>query len=113
MELIFLLITAIIVICYDVYKSYDNDYIHSNPKNYCSYFPEGNWGECCYQHDADCMLALEYLSYDMRLEADTKLFQCVFKKNKFIAFIMYAGVRIWANTFWWIGYWRERNAQQI
>lgn len=58
------------------------------------------------------MLALEYLSPSMRLEADVELFKCVHKKNIPIAYIMYIGVRLWAHTFWWIGYLREWNEQR-
>jgi len=112
MELIIFLIVSFVMLCYDIYRSYDDDYIPKNAKNYCSFFPEGSWGDCCYDHDTNCLLALEYLSWNMRLYADIKLYDCVYKKNKMIAHIMYIGVRFWAYTFWWIGYWREKNGQK-
>jgi hypothetical protein len=80
--------------------------------DYCTFFWEGNWSDCCWQHDSDCLLALEYLSYTKRLNADIKLFKCVYKKNKFMACVMYFGVTVWANTFWWTEYWREKRSQK-
>ncbi len=77
--------------------------IQKKKTNYCTCFPEGDWYDCCWQHDHDCILAKEYDSYQMRLDADKKLEDCVKSKgHPFVAEVMYIGVRIWANTFWWI-----------
>lgn len=74
--------------------------------DYCTCFPEGDWWECCWMHDHDCILALEYLSREMRLAADIKLYRCVKNKKKKprIAKIMFIGVRLWAHTGWWLNY---------
>lgn len=104
-----LVIWACIFVFYRIVKYLNaNEIVGDN----CTFFPEGNWTGCCWQHDHDCLLALEYLSPKMRLEADRKLFSCVSKKNKIIACIMYFGVRIWAYTYWWIGYWGEKYDQR-
>ena len=78
------------------------NFIFNNNKNYCTFFFKGDWNHCCWQHDLECILAIEYLSPKMRLEADKKLRDCVKAKNHpYISKIMYIGVRAWANTFWW------------
>jgi|688.fasta_scaffold1236601_1 hypothetical protein len=103
-----LCIWAGVFVLYQIIKSlYDQDWGVDN----CTFFPEGNWTSCCWTHDHDCILAIEYLSPKMRLEADRKLFNCVYKRSKTIACIMYFGVRFWAYTYWWIGYWREYHEQ--
>ena len=85
---------------------------HETSDNRCSMFSNGNWLHCCQIHDINCILALENLSYKMRLEADIALFECVYKKNKLVAYVMYIGVRAWANTFWWINYRKESLEQR-
>ena len=97
------------IILYNLVRS---SYNSNKPDNRCTFFFDGNWKGCCWAHDAGCLLALEYLSPFMRLEEDIKLFKCVYEKNIPIAFIMYFGVRLWAYTFWWIGYLREWNEQR-
>lgn len=60
----------------------------------CTKFPNGNYLDCCYQHD------LEYYyggSWKQRWRADKKLYRCVVSKpkfyNKLIAPMMWLGVR--------------------
>ena len=58
-------------------------------KNNCTLFPEGNWSDCCARHDR------RYENKRLtKKQADKLLYRCVLKKsNKFIALIMYLGVR--------------------
>jgi len=69
--------------------------------NYCTFFIPGNWNGCCWTHDEGCLLAQEYESYQMRLDADVQLRKCVTEKgNPFIAWFMFIMCRIWAETVW-------------
>ena len=64
----------------------------------CTFFPDGNWMECCVAHDYGCADAECQRSAEMRLAADQGLRRCVTKKgHPIIAWIMFLGVRIWAN----------------
>lgn len=66
-------------------------------KDYCTFFFEGNWSDCCWTHDEKVLLAREYKSRIMRLEADEDLKECVKQKgHPIIANIMFIGVRFWA-----------------
>lgn len=77
--------------------------------NYCTFFPEGDWSDCCYVHDEICILSKEYLSWKMRLLGDLLLYKCVKSKGRpIVAAIMYSGVTFWAFTFWWFGYFKEK-----
>lgn len=69
------------------------------PENFksdgCSWFPDGNYRDCCVQHD------LAYFkggSWTKRWQADKKLFQCVAAKRgfqyKILAPLMWSGVRV-------------------
>ncbi len=58
----------------------------------CSCFPDGNWLECCNQHDK---LYQQGGSPIQRKSADIGLLCCVAGKgHPIIAFIMYLGVRV-------------------
>ena len=104
-EIVFSLLTLFVI--FKMYKRYLEV---TRKKNYCTCFFEGDWSDCCYRHDEDCLMAIEYLSSTMRYVADIKLKHCVEKKgHPIIARIMYCGVRAWAHTFWWVGYWWEKN----
>ena len=66
--------------------------------NRCSYFPNGNWLECCQSHDYAVADAECQRSSSMRLKADKALRTCVAAKgHPAFALIMYIGVRAWAN----------------
>ncbi len=105
---IFAVIATLLIFYRIIKRLHGEDWNQDN----CTCFPEGCWSDCCWVHDHDCILALENLSPKMRLIADRKLFKCVYAKNKIVACIMYFGVRIWAYTYWWIGYWRETHEQR-
>lgn len=61
----------------------------------CTMFPEGNWQRCCTRHDID------YTRQEMsRKEADKELLSCVKERCKVVAYIMYAGVRLFGWYFW-------------
>ena len=61
----------------------------------CTLFPEGSWQECCYLHD------LNYIRQKItRKEADKRLLSCVKERCKVVAYIMYAGVRLFGWYFW-------------
>jgi len=64
-------------------------------------FPEGNWGSCCKLHDR------RYENKRLtRKQADELLYRCVVRKHsRFIATIMWLGVRM----FGWYFY-RRANA---
>lgn len=61
----------------------------------CSWFPDGNYRDCCVAHDEAYFRGG---SWEKRLKADNKLFKCVAKKKgwyqKLIAPVMWAGVRV-------------------
>lgn len=61
----------------------------------CTAFPDGDWGDCCFQHDKAYFRGG---TAKERREADKKLFQCVNAKkgqhHAIIAPIMWMGVRI-------------------
>lgn len=61
----------------------------------CSWFPDGNYRECCVQHD------LAYFkggNWKQRWRADKKLFRCIAAKRgfqyKLLASLMWSGVRV-------------------
>jgi len=74
-------------------------------KDWCTAFPEGNWGDCCQQHDYDYADGTEkdtaFGRYMHRLVSDANLYACV-KQRKGPAKFMYCGVRIF-------GYFHYRN----
>ena len=66
----------------------------------CSVFPDGDWGECCVQHDKAYFFGGTELE---RKAADRKLFQCVRAKggvkHRFMSDLMWLGVRIGGSAF--------------
>ena len=65
-------------------------------KDRCTLFPEGNWSECCHQHDR--MYGRKTVS---RWVADKLLYKCVRKKsNIVVASIMFIGVRLFGWYFY-------------
>jgi len=72
--------------------------------DYCSWFPEGWWGDvCCKAHDED------YLNQIGQLLADDRLFACVANSANHpvlaavsvgVAGIMWAGVRVFGKRFY-------------
>lgn len=71
----------------------------------CSFFPDGNYESCCDAHDA------AYQEQRVsRLEADQRLYDCVeARAGRFVAGVMYAGVRL----FGWIRWNRLRRKQRV
>ena len=66
--------------------------------NRCSYFPNGNWLECCVWHDLVCEDSRLQKSSSMRLKADKALRTCVSAKgHPAVALIMYIGCRVYVN----------------
>lgn len=66
----------------------------------CSLFPDGNYRDCCVAHDRDYYKGG---SCKERRASDDRLYQCVRKKgrwyNKFVAPIMWVGVRVLGTSF--------------
>ena len=66
----------------------------------CSFFPDGNYRDCCVAHDKDYF---EGGTGKERAESDKRLYRCVKKKkgwqNKLIAPLMWVGVRIGGVSF--------------
>ena len=58
----------------------------------CTFFPDGDWVECCIEHDKEYW---EGGSYEERVEADKKLAACVESKghSSTLSGLMYFGVR--------------------
>ena len=68
----------------------------------CTMFPDGDWGECCLEHDRVYWLGG---TRQERLAADVKLRCCVAERgHPVIAVAMFVGVRIGG----W-GYWPTRH----
>lgn len=66
-------------------------------KNNCTLFPEGNWSNCCKQHDEDYSEG----SGVSRKDADKKLRECIKEGDRaYIVPLVYAGVRL----FGWLRY---------
>ena len=66
------------------------------PENYvsdkCSWFPDGNYGDCCVEHDKSYFFGG---TKKERRSADNKLYECVKGKGRgFVAKMMWVGVRI-------------------
>jgi hypothetical protein len=58
----------------------------------CTMFPDGNYCECCVEHDKDYYFGG---TEKERRASDRRLYRCVKeKKNGFVAGLMYLGVRI-------------------
>ncbi len=68
--------------------------------DYCSFWPDACWGDCCGQHDDD------YLYGEVsKSDADKYLRECVIASgHPIIAEIMYIGV----STFGWSAWFRRR-----
>lgn len=62
----------------------------------CTLFPDGNYCECCVEHDKDYYFGG---TRKERRAADKRLYRCVKQKNKLAAVIMYLGVRIGGVSF--------------
>lgn len=66
----------------------------------CSHFPDGDYIECCYNHDKSYFVGG---SWTQRWRADKKLYKCVAAKDgfkhKLIAPVMWSGVRIFGAPF--------------
>ena len=64
----------------------------------CSYWPDGDWGECCIRHD---LIYWQGGSRSERGIADTTLKTCVSDTGHPVAAgLMYAGVRV--GGVWWL-----------
>lgn len=60
---------------------------------FCTCFWDGSWSLCCKRHDR------RYENTRLtRKQADTLLYRCVRRKNRFIAPIMYIGVRLFGKS---------------
>lgn len=58
----------------------------------CSWFFDGDWGDCCVAHDKDYFVGG---TKAMRMASDQRLRQCIINKgHKYVSKIMYVGVRI-------------------
>lgn len=64
----------------------------------CTWFPEGNWHECCVEHDK---AYFKGGSKKQRLKADISLLSCVsLKGHPYISVIMFLGVRFFGHPYW-------------
>lgn len=69
-------------------------------KDYCSLWPDGNYGSCCKTHDEDYEKGG---TWKHRMAADAKLRDCVKEKQGFwMAWTMWTGVRLagWTPKRW-------------
>ena len=57
----------------------------------CTLFPDCNYRECCVEHDKDYYFGG---TEKERRASDRRLYRCVKQKNKFVAGLMYLGVRV-------------------
>lgn len=66
----------------------------------CTSFPDGDYFECCVEHDKAYYAGGSWIA---RWRADKKLYKCVSAKggfkHKFIAPVMWAGVRVFGAPF--------------
>ncbi|CAN5390343.1 hypothetical protein BH20ACI2_BH20ACI2_17250 [soil metagenome] len=64
----------------------------------CSLFPDGNYRECCVEHDKTYLIGG---SFKARTAADKELYACVRSKGngKFLASMIFVGVRIGGVSF--------------
>lgn len=80
----------------------------------CTLFPDGNYCECCVEHDKDYYFGG---TEKERRASDRRLYRCVKQKNKFVAGIMYLGVRIggvsWLPTPFRWGFGRKKIKQPV
>lgn len=62
----------------------------------CTFWFDGPWTPCCLAHDYACADAEAQQSWEMRLEGDKALKECVASYGyPWMAGMMYAGVRTW------------------
>ena len=71
------------------------------PDNYvsdqCSWFPDGNYGDCCVEHDKDYFFGG---TMGDRRASDKRLVQCVKGKGHgFLSKVMWLGVRVGGMAF--------------
>lgn len=63
----------------------------------CSWFPDGDYRNCCVEHDKDYFFGG---SLKERKNADNRLYSCVKeRRGKFFAGMMWIGVRVGAVSF--------------
>lgn len=62
----------------------------------CTLFPDGDYCHCCVEHDKDYYFGG---TEKERRASDKRLYRCVKQKNKFVAGLMYLGVRIGGVSF--------------
>ena len=87
-----------------------NSKLNEFTTDWCSMFPDWDWGECCVEHDKYYWI---WWVAEKRKIADEELKQCVIKKGHSIIWnFMYLGVRIWWTPYlptswrWW--YWWDK-----
>ena len=80
----------------------------------CTLFPDGNYCECCVEHDKDYYFGG---TEKERRASDRRLYRCVKQKNKFAAGLMYLGVRIggvsWLPTPFRWGFGKKKRAEPV
>jgi hypothetical protein len=83
-------------------RTWEDKPFHSNG---CNFTPEGNWGECCYEHDWAYRTGGWALA---RLKADIALSRCIFRnQNPFAALLYFIGVRV--GGMWAFRYGKKRR----
>lgn len=65
-------------------------------KDYCTGWDEGNWSDCCENHDKD----YGENSTKTRLQADIDLLKCVWKRSKINSVLMFIGVRLFGSRYY-------------
>ena len=74
---------------------------YKKKKDYCTLFPDGNWSDCCEQHDDD----YKYGEVTKR-EADSYMKECIIASgHPTIAEVMYEGVSV----FGWLPWFNHRR----
>jgi hypothetical protein len=87
-----------------------NNKLNSFTTDWCSMFFDGDWIDCCIEHDKYYWI---WWTKDKRKTADEKLKDCVIDKGHYIIWnMMYLWVRIWGIPYlptsfrWW--YWWDK-----
>lgn len=93
-----ILLLSLVVLSGSVFAQSESNYAGMKPfiSDKCSWFPDGNYGDCCVAHDKEYWLGG---TSSERKAADLRLKQCVRERNggwkgKLLSKAMYLGVRI-------------------
>lgn len=77
----------------------------------CTAFPEGEWHDCCVQHDlAYRNLDTSVWNWRAKRQADVALYRCARAKgHPHVAVILFLGVRLFGLPAWVMDRWRKKE----